>query len=148
MDRGSECKRLFSTVVLRISGEPLNYARVLSSGWLALLVGSYNARHASLPGNVRTIGMIGGLGPYYRLIIARYRARRPDGGYPHVVINSLDASDACGCSQDGRVSARRGSGQTGLCTCSALQQRRGLETTPARDKHQDHTAKQTARSRH
>ncbi len=44
---------------------------------------------------MRTIGMIGGLGPestidYYRSIIARYRARRPDGGYPHLVINSLD----------------------------------------------------------
>lgn len=39
--------------------------------------------------------MIGGLGPestidYYRSIIARYRARKPDGGYPHVIINSLD----------------------------------------------------------
>ena len=49
-----------------------------------LLVESYAARHASLPGNMRTIGMIGGLGPestidYYRSIIARYRARRPEG---------------------------------------------------------------------
>lgn len=39
--------------------------------------------------------MIGGLGPestidYYRGIIARYRARKPDGGYPHVILNSLD----------------------------------------------------------
>ncbi len=39
--------------------------------------------------------MIGGLGPestidYYRSIIARFRARRPDGGAPHIVINSLD----------------------------------------------------------
>ncbi len=39
--------------------------------------------------------MIGGLGPestidYYRSIIARYRARKPDAGYPHVVLNSLD----------------------------------------------------------
>jgi aspartate racemase len=39
--------------------------------------------------------MIGGLGPestidYYRLIIARYRARKPDGGYPRILINSLD----------------------------------------------------------
>lgn len=44
---------------------------------------------------MRTAGMIGGLGPestidYYRSIIARYRARKPDGGYPHMVINSLD----------------------------------------------------------
>jgi len=39
--------------------------------------------------------MIGGLGPestidYYRSIIARYRDRKPDGGYPHVILNSLD----------------------------------------------------------
>jgi aspartate racemase len=39
--------------------------------------------------------MIGGLGPestvdYYRSIIARYRARNPGGGYPHVILNSLD----------------------------------------------------------
>ena len=44
---------------------------------------------------MRTAGMIGGLGPestvdYYRSIIARYRARKPDGGYPHVILNSLD----------------------------------------------------------
>jgi aspartate racemase len=39
--------------------------------------------------------MLGGLGPestvdYYRSIIASYRARKADGGYPHVIINSLD----------------------------------------------------------
>jgi len=44
---------------------------------------------------MRTVGMIGGLGPestvdYYRAIIARYRARTTSPGYPHVVINSLD----------------------------------------------------------
>jgi aspartate racemase len=44
---------------------------------------------------MRTVGMIGGLGPestvdYYRSIIARFRARRPDAGYPHVIIDSLD----------------------------------------------------------
>jgi len=44
---------------------------------------------------MRTAGMIGGLGPestidYYRSIIARYRARKPDSGNPHIVINSLD----------------------------------------------------------
>ena len=40
--------------------------------------------------------MIGGLGPestidYYRSIIARCRDRKPGAGYPHVIINSLDA---------------------------------------------------------
>ncbi len=39
--------------------------------------------------------MIGGLGPestidYYRSIIARYRTRKPDAGYPRIIINSLD----------------------------------------------------------
>jgi aspartate racemase len=46
---------------------------------------------------MRTVGMIGGLGPestvdYYRSIIARFRARKPDAGYPHVIINSLDVN--------------------------------------------------------
>src|SRR5581483_515542 len=44
---------------------------------------------------MRTVGMIGGLGPestidYYRAIIACYRARRPDAGNPHILLNSLD----------------------------------------------------------
>src|SRR5205085_1892180 len=44
---------------------------------------------------MRIAGMIGGLGPestidYYRSIIARVRERKPDAGYPHVIINSLD----------------------------------------------------------
>lgn len=39
--------------------------------------------------------MIGGLGPestidYYRSIIAGVRERKPDAGYPHILINSLD----------------------------------------------------------
>jgi aspartate racemase len=42
-----------------------------------------------------TAGMIGGLGPpstvdYYQSIIDGFRARKPDGGYPHLIINSLD----------------------------------------------------------
>ena len=44
---------------------------------------------------MQTLGMIGGLGPestidYYRSIIERFRARKPDSGYPHIIINSLD----------------------------------------------------------
>lgn len=44
---------------------------------------------------MKTIGIIGGLGPestieYYRLIIASYRERRPDGSYPSIIINSID----------------------------------------------------------
>jgi aspartate racemase len=52
--------------------------------------------------------MIGGLGPestidYYRSIIARYRARRPDEGYPHLVINSLDVAKGISMLDAGRL---------------------------------------------
>lgn len=52
--------------------------------------------------------MIGGLGPestidYYRSIIARFRARKPDGGYPHVVINSLDVDKGIALLDAGRL---------------------------------------------
>jgi aspartate racemase len=44
---------------------------------------------------MKTLGMIGGIGPestidYYRLIIQTYRERKADGSYPSVVINSID----------------------------------------------------------
>ena len=57
---------------------------------------------------MRTIGMIGGLGPestidYYRMILARYRARRPDAGYPQVVINSLDVDKGIAMLDAGRL---------------------------------------------
>jgi aspartate racemase len=52
--------------------------------------------------------MIGGLGPestidYYRSIIARFRARKPGGGYPHVIINSLDPDRVLGMLDAGRL---------------------------------------------
>ncbi len=58
--------------------------------------------------HVRTAGMIGGLGPestidYYRSILARYRARKPDGGYPHLVINSLDVDKGIAMLDAGRL---------------------------------------------
>ena len=48
---------------------------------------------------MKLIGIIGGIGPestidYYRLFISTYRERRPDGGYPPVVINSIDLAKA------------------------------------------------------
>jgi aspartate racemase len=57
---------------------------------------------------MRTVGIIGGLGPestidYYRSIIALFRARRPDGGYPHIVINSLDVDKGIAMLDDGRL---------------------------------------------
>jgi aspartate racemase len=44
---------------------------------------------------MKTIGIIGGIGPestieYYRLIIAAYAERIPDGSYPPIIINSID----------------------------------------------------------
>ena len=44
---------------------------------------------------MKTLGMIGGVGPestadYYKNIIAMYRERKPDGHYPQFVINSID----------------------------------------------------------
>jgi len=46
-------------------------------------------------GRMKTIGMVGGIGPestidYYRLLIAAYRELHPDGSYPAIVINSVD----------------------------------------------------------
>src|SRR5271169_5153672 len=57
---------------------------------------------------MRTGGIIGGLGAestidYYRSIIARYRARKPDGGYPHVIINSLDVDKGIAMLDAGRL---------------------------------------------
>src|ERR1700751_2247067 len=44
---------------------------------------------------MKTLGMIGGLGPestldYYEKIIALYRERTGDGSYPQFIINSID----------------------------------------------------------
>jgi aspartate racemase len=46
-------------------------------------------------GSVKTIGIIGGIGPestieYYRSIVASYGERMPDGSYPSIIINSID----------------------------------------------------------
>lgn len=44
---------------------------------------------------MKTVGIVGGVGPestiaYYRLMVATWRERRPDGSYPSIVINSID----------------------------------------------------------
>ena len=56
---------------------------------------------------MRTVGIIGGLGPestidYYRSIISRYRARKPDAGSPHIIINSLDVDHGLALLNAGR----------------------------------------------
>jgi aspartate racemase len=57
---------------------------------------------------MRAAGIIGGLGPestidYYRSIIARYRARTTDAGYPQIVINSLDVDRGIALLNAGRL---------------------------------------------
>ncbi len=44
---------------------------------------------------MKTAGVVGGIGPestleYYRLMVALYRERRPDGSYPPILINSIN----------------------------------------------------------
>ncbi len=44
---------------------------------------------------MKTLGIIGGIAPestieYYRLIVASYRVRKPDGSYPPLIINSIN----------------------------------------------------------
>jgi len=44
---------------------------------------------------MKTLGVVGGIPPastieYYRMLIAGYQARRPDGSLPPVIINSID----------------------------------------------------------
>jgi aspartate racemase len=48
---------------------------------------------------MKILGIIGGLGPestieYYRFLLAAFRERRPDGGSPAIIINSLDVQHA------------------------------------------------------
>jgi aspartate racemase len=50
---------------------------------------------------MKTIGIVGGIGPestidYYRTIIATYRERQPDGSFPSIIINSIDAKNMMG----------------------------------------------------
>jgi aspartate racemase len=57
---------------------------------------------------MRTAGIIGGLGPestidYYRSILARYRERKPGGGYPHIIISSLDVDKGIAMLDAGRL---------------------------------------------
>jgi 2-iminoacetate synthase ThiH len=70
--------------------------------------GILKATHESIAGNMRTVGMIGGLGPestidYYHSIIARFRSRKPDAGYPHIIINSPDADKVLAILDAGRL---------------------------------------------
>jgi len=55
---------------------------------------------------MRTIGIVGGIGPestieYYRFIIAEYRERTKDDSYPHILIDSIDVSKGIALVQSG-----------------------------------------------
>ena len=59
---------------------------------------------------MRIVGIIGGLGPestidYYRSILARYREHKPDGGSPHILVNSLDVDKGIAMIEAGRLDA-------------------------------------------
>jgi len=59
---------------------------------------------------MKIAGMLGGLGPettvdYYRLILARYRERKPGGGYPQILINSLDVDKGIAMLDAGKLDA-------------------------------------------
>jgi aspartate racemase len=72
---------------------------------------------------VKTLGIIGGIAPestidYYRMIIALYQARKGDGSYPPIVINSIDLQ---------RVLAAVGAGQLEAFTAWLLTELEKLE---------------------
>jgi len=59
---------------------------------------------------LKTAGIIGGIGPestidYYRLIIASYRERTRDAGYPPILINSIDLKRLVDLITDGALPA-------------------------------------------
>ncbi len=50
---------------------------------------------------MKTVGIIGGIGPestivYYRSIVELYRAQKPDGSYPSIIFNSIDLTKMLG----------------------------------------------------
>ncbi len=57
---------------------------------------------------MKTVGIIGGLGPestieYYRRILAAYREQRPDAGNPSIVINSINMPKLLGFMEAGEL---------------------------------------------
>ena len=57
---------------------------------------------------MKPIGIVDGIGPestidYYRAMIAAYRERQPDGSYPAIVIDSVDANAMLGALMKGEL---------------------------------------------
>ena len=91
--------------------------------------------------HIKTIGIVGGLGPestieYYRQIIARYREPISDGSYPPIIIHSMDVRELlrqCGANEFGKVrdsiveaiqSLARAGAQSGLIASNTPQMSR------------------------
>jgi len=57
---------------------------------------------------LKILGMIGGVGPestvdYYKLIIEKYRERKPDDSYPPILINSINLTEMIGLLEKGEL---------------------------------------------
>ena len=57
---------------------------------------------------MKILGMIGGVGPestvdYYKLIIEKYRERKPDDSYPPILINSINLTEMIGLLEKGEL---------------------------------------------
>lgn len=57
---------------------------------------------------MKILGMIGGVGPestvdYYKLIIEKYRERKPDDSYPPILINSINLTEMIGYLERGEL---------------------------------------------
>jgi aspartate racemase len=55
---------------------------------------------------MKILGIVGGIGPestidYYRTLVASWQRRKPDGSYPCVIINSIDAERLVSCFKRG-----------------------------------------------
>ena len=71
----------------------VGHAHRLAHPWQSL--GGSNNDSRAIDIEMKTLGIIGGIAPestvdYYRQIIALYRSQQSDGGYPSILINSIN----------------------------------------------------------
>ncbi len=69
---------------------------------------SRDGRRADAQVGMKTLGIVGGIAPgstidYYRLLVAEYRERRPDGSYPPILIDSIDLTRMLALIGDNRL---------------------------------------------
>jgi aspartate racemase len=73
------------------------FSRTFRKGETGLTAGQHPCAHFPKV-RMQTLGIVGGIAPestveYYRSIVASYRARRPDGSYPRIIVNSIDMKE-------------------------------------------------------